>query len=119
MTNSNLQKGIPWQFGVNWPGERCGAKTRRGAPCQSPAKQPVGRCRLHGGASTGPKTKDGLARLSKARTSHGKFTKAKRIEAKRRAEVGRKVRAELKEIEAWFVDRGHLAKDWRKDWDKL
>jgi hypothetical protein len=23
------------------------------------------------------------------------------------------VRAELKEIEAWFVDRGHLAKDWR------
>ena len=49
----------------------------------------------------------------------GSFTKAKRIEAKRRAEVGRKVRAELKEIEAWFVDRGHLAKDWRKDWDKL
>ena len=44
---------------------------------------------------------------------HGKFTKAKRIEAKRSAEVGRKVRAELKEIEAWFVERGHLTKDWR------
>ena len=119
MTNSNLQKGIPWQFGVNWPGERCGAKTRRGTPCQSPAKQPAGRCRLHGGASTGPRTKDGLERLSKSRTTHGKFTKAKRIEAKRSAEVGRKVRAELKEIEAWFVERGHLDKNWRKDWDKL
>jgi len=117
MTNSNLQKGIPWQFGAEWPGERCGAKTRRGTPCQCPAKQPVGRCRLHGGASTGPRTKDGLKRLKEARTTHGKFTKAKRIEAKHRAEVGRKVRAELKEIEAWFVERGHLTKDWRKDWE--
>jgi hypothetical protein len=27
---------------------RCGAKTRRGAPCQSPA-MPNGRCRIHGG----------------------------------------------------------------------
>ncbi len=32
---------------------RCGAKTRSGAPCQSPA-MPNGRCRLHGGLSTGP-----------------------------------------------------------------
>jgi hypothetical protein len=31
---------------------RCGAKTRRGAPCQSPA-MPNGRCRIHGGKSTG------------------------------------------------------------------
>ncbi len=31
---------------------RCGAKTRSGTPCQSQA-MPNGRCRLHGGASTG------------------------------------------------------------------
>ena len=76
-----------------------------------------GRCSLHGGRSTGPKTEDGLARLTEARTKHGKFTKEKRAEAKRRAEQGRQMRGELKELEAWFVDRGHLSKDWRKDWE--
>ena len=115
MTKNNLVKGIPWQFGPNWPGERCGAKTCRGTLCLSPAKRPVGRCRLHGGASTGPRTKDGLERLKEARTKHGKYTKAKRDEAKLRAEQGRQMRAELKEIEAWSVGHGHLDKNWR-DW---
>jgi uncharacterized protein YjcR len=31
---------------------RCGARTRRGSRCQSPA-MPNGRCRLHGGMSPG------------------------------------------------------------------
>ena len=31
---------------------RCGAKTRKGTPCKSPAMK-NGRCRMHGGASTG------------------------------------------------------------------
>jgi glucans biosynthesis protein len=31
---------------------RCGAKTRRGTSCQSPA-MPNGRCRMHGGKSPG------------------------------------------------------------------
>ena len=31
---------------------RCGARTRRGSECQSPA-MPNGRCRLHGGGSPG------------------------------------------------------------------
>ena len=26
------------------------------------------------------------------------------------------MRGELKELEAWFVDHGHLDKNWRKDW---
>lgn len=29
---------------------RCGAKTRRGTPCQSPAVAGRARCRMHGGA---------------------------------------------------------------------
>ena len=33
-------------------GPRCGARTRRGSPCQSPA-MPNGRCRMHGGTSPG------------------------------------------------------------------
>ncbi|WP_283815736.1 HGGxSTG domain-containing protein [Bradyrhizobium sp. AUGA SZCCT0176] len=32
--------------------KRCGARTRRGQPCQSPA-MPNGRCRMHGGPSPG------------------------------------------------------------------
>jgi hypothetical protein len=88
---------------------------RRGALCQRPARLPVGRCRLHGGASTGPRTTDGLARLTEAKIKHGKFTKKKRAEAKRWAEQGRQMRGELKELESWFVDRGHLDKNWR-DW---
>ncbi len=32
---------------------RCGAKTRKGTPCKSPA-MPNGRCRMHGGKSPGP-----------------------------------------------------------------
>jgi hypothetical protein len=32
---------------------RCGAKTRSGAPCQSPAVHGKKRCRMHGGTSPG------------------------------------------------------------------
>ena len=116
MTKANLKRGIPWQFGPNWPGQRCEARTRKGTPCQRPARLPVGRCRLHGGSSTGPRTEAGLARLVASKIKHGRFTKAKRAEARRFAEQGRQMRGELKELEAWFVDHGHLSKDWRKDW---
>ena len=30
-----------------------------------------GRCRMHGGKSTGPRTRDGVERIRAARTSHG------------------------------------------------
>ena len=33
-----------------------------------------GRCRMHGGASTGPRTAEGLARIKKARTVHGRYS---------------------------------------------
>jgi hypothetical protein len=35
------------------------------------------------------------------------------LAAKQRAEVGRQMRAELKALETWFVDHGHLDKNWR------
>jgi hypothetical protein len=117
VTKSNLLKGIPWRFGPNWPGQRCEAKTRTGTPCQRPAKLPVGRCRLHGGASTGPRTEDGLKRLGESKTKHGRFTKSERKKAKQISEKGRKIRKELKELESWFVDHGHLKKNWRKAWN--
>jgi hypothetical protein len=49
---------------------RCGARTRQATPCRSPAMR-NGRCRMHGGCSTGPRTEEGLARVTAARTIHG------------------------------------------------
>jgi hypothetical protein len=40
----------------------CGAKTRAGGTCQRMAMFPSGRCHLHGGKSTGPRTAAGKAR---------------------------------------------------------
>ena len=51
---------------------RCGAHTRVGNPCRSPA-MPNGRCRMHGGRSTGPRTLEGLNRLRAATTKHGAY----------------------------------------------
>src|SRR5271157_5713943 len=52
---------------------RCGAKTRSGKPCGSPAMA-NGRCRLHGGKSTGPRTPEGLERMRRAKTKHGSYS---------------------------------------------
>jgi hypothetical protein len=49
---------------------RCGARTRAGCPCRQPA-MPNGRCRLHGGLSTGPRTPEGRRRAQTARLAHG------------------------------------------------
>jgi hypothetical protein len=38
-----------------------------------------GRCRMHGGLSTGPRTREGLARLTQARTVHGGYGLERRI----------------------------------------
>ena len=40
----------------------CGARTRAGTPCKSRTIYQSGRCKLHGGMSTGPKTAEGKAR---------------------------------------------------------
>ena len=42
----------------------CGARTRKGVPCQRKAVRGKQRCRNHGGMSTGPKTAEGRARIS-------------------------------------------------------
>jgi hypothetical protein len=35
---------------------------------------PAGRCRMHGGLSTGPRTAEGLERIRAARTTHRRRT---------------------------------------------
>ena len=49
---------------------RCGARTRGGCACRQPAMS-NGRCRLHGGLSTGPRTPEGRRRSQTARLVHG------------------------------------------------
>jgi hypothetical protein len=68
---------------------RCGAQTRSGGTCRGPAMV-NGRCRMHGGASTGPRTAEGLERLRKARTRTGLHTKEMR-----------QLRAEVAEMRRW------------------
>jgi hypothetical protein len=52
---------------------KCGARTRQGHPCrQSSMKN--GRCRMHGGKSTGPRTIEGRERCRLARLRTGEYT---------------------------------------------
>ena len=79
----------------------CGAKTRRGSLCLCPAMWSTRtgrftRCRLHGGASTGPKTTGGLARSRRANWKHGEYTADARM---RRALLSR-IRREIKRRES-------------------
>jgi hypothetical protein len=59
---------------------RCGARTRSGEPCQRKALK-NGRCPNHGGLSTGPRTREGRARIADA--------------ARRRWEAWRRERGEV------------------------
>jgi len=57
----------------------CGAKTRSGAPCRARVViredgTPARRCRMHGGLSTGPRTKKGRARIAQSNRRRSKST---------------------------------------------
>lgn len=41
----------------------CGARTKAGTPCKMKATYASGRCKLHGGLSTGPRTDEGKDRI--------------------------------------------------------
>ena len=71
-----IEAGKATRFGIDWPGRRCGAKTRSGGACQNPAIKGRSRCKLHGGRSTGPRTPEGKARVATAHTTHGRRSKA-------------------------------------------
>ena len=83
MIGSGLLEQAPpargWLRNGNPPGDfrncaRCGAKTRAGNPCNSPAMK-NGRCRMHGGASTGPRTEAGLEQCRQANRKTGQHSK--------------------------------------------
>lgn len=55
----------------------CGARTRQGLACRQPAMR-NGRCRFHGGKSTGARTEAGAAARTAAHTTHGMYGDAGR-----------------------------------------
>ncbi|HDR3524336.1 HGGxSTG domain-containing protein [Bacillus cereus group sp. MYBK12-2] len=60
------------------PAKTCGAKTRDGKKCKRPAGWGTdhpgsGRCKLHGGASTGPKTQAGKEKVKQNAVKHGAY----------------------------------------------
>lgn len=64
----------------------CGARTKgTGTPCRRlPCRN--GRCKLHGGLSTGPKTAEGRRRCAEVNWKHGQKSK-EAIEERRRFRV--------------------------------
>lgn len=73
---------------------RCGAKTRAGFACEKAAMHGKNRCRNHGGASTGARTPEGLARVQTANWKHGAYT----AEAKLQKKLIKKFLAEATEV---------------------
>ena len=106
ITKCISELGRATRFGADWPGQRCLAKTRKGTLCKSPAYKHNGRCRLHGGLSTGATTSDGLQRISDANLKHGRYTKEKIEAQKKSAAVGRQVKGELKLLELQLAEAG-------------
>jgi hypothetical protein len=86
-------------FWARVAGTEMRSKTRSGSPCQRPANKERARCRLHGGASTGPKTDEGKAIIAKSNIKHGHYTKDKLTQRKKEAMIARELRARRKMIE--------------------
>ena len=108
ITKDNFKIGYHSQFGPNWPGKRCCAKTRAGTICSKPAYKSTGRCHNHGGASTGPKTIRGRKHISETQFKHGKHTMKKKLDRKRDASINRKLRYQRKLAEHELKSAGIL-----------
>ena len=93
-----------WLKNGNTPGDlsnapRCGARTRRGTACKCAAMK-NGRCRMHGGLSTGPKTAEGLERSRRANLQHGNYSAASLRVRRDMRDLVRTSRALLAELRA-------------------
>ena len=71
---------------------RCGARTRNGTPCRSPAMT-NGRCRMHGGRSPGAPTGNDNAR------KHGLYSADATAERRELAALLRTMRGLIEEVD--------------------
>lgn len=83
----------------------CNARTRSGDACRRFGKVKNGRCHLHGGKSTGPRTDEGRQRIAKAHLKHGRRSKSY-------LQQSHDLKVELRAIETDLVKTGLLKKDW-------
>ena len=72
---------------------RCGAKTRKGAPCQALAIWGKARCRMHGCVGSG------APRENRNGLKHGLFTLVEQERRRAVMDLMRKARATLREVE--------------------
>ena len=84
----------PRNFGPLLLSQRCGARTRSGKPCRSPAVGGKKRCRMHGGAPG-----SGAPRGNKNALKHGLFTGEAIAERRKLRELERQSRELLLKIE--------------------
>jgi hypothetical protein len=69
---------------------------------------------LHGGASTGPRTDEGRARIAAAQFKHGNRSKTFVAAQRAKNAKGKAIERELKSIEAQMVLDGLLPRGWEK-----
>jgi hypothetical protein len=84
----------PRNFGPMQRAMRCGARTRSGAPCQSPAVGGKARCRMHGGKSSG------APRGNRNALRHGLYTKEVLARGAKVRDLCRRLRATVGIIES-------------------
>jgi hypothetical protein len=86
---------------------RCGARTRSGCPCRQPAMA-NGRCRFHGGKSTGARTPEGLRRCRLNRFVHGGRSRPVLELRARAVQAARRLRHLNSGLRATLALAGHL-----------
>jgi uncharacterized protein YjcR len=89
-----MKAGHPRNTGPMLSSLRCGAKTRSGKPCRSPAVDGKKRCRMHGGAPG-----SGAPHGNKNAVKHGLYTREAIAQRRQLAELMRQSRKLLLKIE--------------------
>jgi hypothetical protein len=84
----------PRNTGPMLDSRRCGAKSRSGKPCRSPAVTGKKRCRMHGGAAG-----SGAPRGNKNALKHGRNTREAMEERQRLRALLRQSRSLIQQIE--------------------
>ena len=95
----------------------CNAKTRSGGGCKRFGNVKIGRCHLHGGKSTGPRTDKGRARIAAAHFKHGNRTKQAIAERRESAAIGRMIRRKLVTLGTESINRRLLSPKWRDEFE--
>lgn len=94
MSGRNRVGGHPRNTGPMTASPRCGAKTRSGKPCRSPAVQGKARCRMHGGAKG-----SGAPKGNRNALKHGIYTREAIAERRALSKLMREMLEGLREFE--------------------